>query len=177
MDQSADQLKIDTNTPGRRRPFQFGLKAMFVVTALIASCCGLVSLVTRSLDRTGPVTSQADWPHELRELLTVAEESKIPIESVQAYCADLSWHRTDFFKVTASPELLELMTRRWSLTSAGPQEVDFFWDGMPARWGPGARPPNAQYLVSPGFILDGPNYVVMVESQAEFLYVRYFDQW
>ncbi len=66
------------------------------------------------------------------------------------------------------------MTRRWGLTLAGPQNVEYFWDGMPAHWGPAARPPNAQYLVSPNYGRDGPNFVVMFDAHSQFLYVRYY---
>ncbi len=87
MDLSEEQFKIDTNVPRRRRPFQFGLMTMFVVTALVAACCSLLQLFIRNMpkDLSGTVLSVADWPYDLRDLLTAAEKDEIPIESVQVF--------------------------------------------------------------------------------------------
>jgi hypothetical protein len=106
--------------------FQFGIRTLLVTIAVVAIVLGgglaLINLASRDLihavmvGRTGPVTSQKDWPEPLQKMMNELGEVKLDPTSIQVYCLCHGMDPEYVWRMDAAPGLFEQIASKWKLT-------------------------------------------------------------
>jgi hypothetical protein len=66
---------------------------------------------------TGPVSSRADWPRPLKDLLDDSDGIEIDESTIQVHCLCGGVYDKEFvWRMDAAPGLFELLEKRWKLT-------------------------------------------------------------
>jgi hypothetical protein len=158
-----------------QRPFQFKLRSMLILTAMMAAVFGLVASCRNHLpkDPRGPVEDRAEWPISLSQFLADASAAGIDPEPVHVYLARVDWtERYYCWQMPSSPALLALMKQRWPLVPATSNDTTTFWRDMPAAWATRNTTNARSYLAWRRHPSD--NLIVMIDGTANVVYVWYW---
>ncbi len=82
----------------------------------------------------GPVTERSEFPMELQEFLEVAGREGIIVEELDVYCqVDGIWDEEYYWKMKASPELIDLAGSLWHLAPSDKSilQVQGSWQRVP----------------------------------------------
>jgi hypothetical protein len=161
-----------------RRPFQFSLRSMLVlmagiaiIVALSVAACRKISEFSRG--RHGPVKDRTEWDRPLQELLADAAGAEIQVEPVSVYLSHGGfWDYYYVWRMSASPELIALMTQRWGLGPATAGDIARFWQDMPPEWPTANTTSPKRYLAA--YHPDADNFIVMIDDTAGLVYVWYW---
>jgi hypothetical protein len=74
--------------------------------------------------------------------------------------------------MSASPELIALMTQRWGLGPATAGDIDRFWRDMPPEWPTANNASSQRYLAA--YHSDADNFIVMIDDSTGLVYVWYW---
>ena len=159
------------NIRAKQSPFQFKLRTLLVITAIVALFFGIRRYLPKN--PCGPVENRAEWPRSLQEFTADAANANIKLDPVRVYLSRVDWIEKYYcLQMSASPELIVLMMQRWPLRPANKNDLATFWRDMPAAWvtpnGTSAR----RYLASRGHKDD--NIVVMIDDSTNLVYIWYW---
>ncbi len=129
----------------------------------------IYSWCVEPFSKEGPVTSPADFPKPLQDLLHEAEQKRIQIEQLEVYCWADFGDQEYYFQMRSSGDLVDLITKRWELSPVKQTHeglVSYFWQRIPPSWEIPARPPDSDIFV-------GLGVVVLHDKAQQRLVVRY----
>jgi hypothetical protein len=159
-----------------QRPFQFRLRTLLILTAVVGAFFWLVASVRIEIaknDPRGPVLDRSEWPISLNQFLEDASAAGVNPEPVSVYLARVDWTEHYYcWQMHNSPELLALMTQRWSLAPANASGIAILWRDMPTAWASQRTPDPRRYLARLGGRSD--NLVVMIDDSTDIVYVWYW---
>ncbi len=75
-------------------------------------------------------------------------------------------------RLSASPELISLMSKRWGLGPATAGDIARFWQDMPPEWPTANTTSSKRYLAA--CHPDADNFIVMIDDTAGLVYVWYW---
>ena len=107
--------------------FQFRLRTVFIITAILAVLLSAYSFLERAeqefaralAGKTGPVNSRDDWPKPLKAILAEWEAGDLNERGIQVFCLCQGFDPEFVWRMDAAPGLLEDLKRRWTLTQVG----------------------------------------------------------
>ena len=103
----------------------------------------------------GPITERSEFPDELQDLLAAAEREGIKIEELDVFCQyrgdlDEEW----YWKMKASPELIELATSLWYLSASDKSisQIQGSWQRVPSSHVAPVTNETQLYVSSGGYV-------------------------
>ena len=128
----------------RAKPFfQFRLRTLFILTAVVGVLCAGVAFWMRAMDLffeavlvgyVGPVASADEWPRPLQELLQETSDLELDEGAIKVYC--LSDAEEEFiWKMKGPAALFEYVEDKWELVDT----EDTVWltlREVPEWWSP-----------------------------------------
>ena len=162
--------------PVARRPFQFGLRALFALMFVAGVVYGCDAFVRKSLlgfDEHGPIVDRSKWSPPLQELLADAKASSISIEPVEVFLAHgfyVDWYY--IWRMNASSGLISHLTHKWGLAPATTADIAQLWRDMPNSWA--TQNPKSQRRYYAAHRRQSDNFIVMVDDTANLVYVWYW---
>jgi hypothetical protein len=163
------------NLPIVQKPFQFRLRTLFLLVAVvgvISGCFAYVQLeVQRAYERRF-IADRDEWLEPLKELLAEAAAEHIDVEPVEYFHPTTTWDPSFVARMKASDELLALVTQKWRLGPAAAYDVERLWRDIPPEW---AKPDlSAQRVYYAMHISKADNFIVMVDESAGLLYAWFW---
>lgn len=173
-----DVKESDPQRCAPRHRLQFTLRTLLAATVVMALCCGgpIQFIRWKWPDRRGPVTSQDQWPAELKTLTGNTDRAHINIEPLQVYCVASRFgnYEKHYWTMRSSLALLAFVTKDWRLSTIAISHhlVREFWAQMPLDWYPNDSLRNAQYFVSASLVPTGDSgYVVLYDKDRDTIIV------
>jgi hypothetical protein len=124
------------------------------------------------------VSSQTEWPEVLRELLEHAVQKHINVDQLQVYCISKGWDDEYYWQMKSSPQLLDLMNARWTLSRVDAKHamVRRFWERLPTNWDSLSQDADPEFFMSASWLAGekGNLYLVMHDKARGILVVRYY---
>lgn len=132
---------------------------------------------------TGPVTSAADWPRSLNEL--VAEEPRVDQSSLQVFCLCSGIEYEFVWRMDATDDLVEHLEERWQLTQVKePSSIMLERKSMlsgvatPDWWCPVDDGDTDFYACERTLSREkGDQFAVAVDKRRQTIFVHYWDNW
>jgi hypothetical protein len=169
-----------------KRPFQFSLRSLFVLTFIVALLCSGIAIIrnfynTHFVAYWEPVESSSAWERALQNLIKDANEKQIEIKQLKVF--DLKnrpdwWGPENFWQMDSSPELLSLMSESWALSSINKNNkwAKRFLDKMRNDWRSQNPTDDIEYFALAGRLNGDKSdlYVVMNDKTHKRIFVWYY---
>ena|SRR5664279_1200533 len=173
--------------PRRDRPFQFQLRTLFILTAVVAVFLAAYAWWDRAmggfmLGYIGPVENRERWPLPLKTLFDKHGEIPYNESTIQIFCLT-SAEFEHVWRMDAAPGVFEEIERQWALTKTNdPQlyKLEGYRSHMsgittPEWWTPNDDG-NTSFFVSPQVLVPGrsDHFYVALDKKRNTIFVYYW---
>jgi len=188
MEETLDSGSMQSGSSGR----SCSKGCLFFLIGAIVLCVAGVVLVNMAMNdfmravvvgKTGPVTSPADWPQPLKDLVTDAKSTKIDVYVLQVHQMNGAVDPEYIWQMRATPGLLELIKTRWKLSPIPTPDYGVFCgksnlsgDSTPDWWSPKANVGTQFYACATCLAGEkGAQFQVAYDVKRGTIFVRYYD--